>query len=314
MTLSAQTSPLALSRTTWTSAKRPRPTTARTSKSWRHGCRACSSAIASATVETDTRTKRAFSTLPEKLSEKNSCHVGGETDQCKYTAVMMSHSTCILYSTSKITLQPTGCGSVLYFFFWHDVTSHFQKCKEKNYSDITLKKTVAAVLKPQKHALATVPLLSTVTTTILTKQNINKHNKICLTTLQSVCLHLLTKFATLCIFMSSGEVHSWYRINRASRSCSRPTVHAACCPHRLTRPWGQRINTGKGNQVQALTAVGINMHKAIRMYSDGESGLFLYLKHLVEPRAAAGDRLQGGRRRSQVALTHVFKLQHGFWT
>lgn len=82
-----------------------------------------------------------------------------------------------------------------------------------------------------------------------------------------MCLHLLTKFATLCIFMSSGEVHSWYRINRASRSCSRPTVHAACCPHRLTRPWGQRINTRKGNQLQTLTAVGINMHTAIQMYS-----------------------------------------------
>lgn len=41
---------------------------------------------------------------------------------------------------------------------------------------------------------------------------------------------------------------------------------------------------------------------------------FLYLEHLVEMRAAAGDGVCGGRLRPQASLTHVFELQHCFLT
>lgn len=57
MTFRAQTSPVAFSLTTWTSAKWPRPTTARTSKSLRQGCRSCSSETTSETVSEDTHKK-----------------------------------------------------------------------------------------------------------------------------------------------------------------------------------------------------------------------------------------------------------------
>lgn len=42
--------------------------------------------------------------------------------------------------------------------------------------------------------------------------------------------------------------------------------------------------------------------------------ILLYLKHLVESRAAAGDGIHRGRQRFQASLTHVFELQHGFLT
>ena len=88
--------------------------------------------------------------------------------------------------------------------------------------------------------------------------NIKQRN---FTHVQIICLHFLTKFATWCIFISSGEVHSWYRSSSASRNSSRPTVHPPCCPHRLTRPWGQYINTGKGSHLLTVNVADFELYK-----------------------------------------------------
>lgn len=134
-------------------------------------------------------------------------------------------------------------------------------------------------------------------------------NRRCSTLGWNVHLHLLTKFATCCIFIRSGDVHSWYRSSRASRNSSRPRVPALCCPHRLTRPWGEAQRQGMNYQQQGK----LDCWRRRTFPMSAVKTPRLYLEHLIESRAAAGDWVQRGRRRPQVSLAHVFELQHGFF-
>lgn len=119
------------------------------------------------------------------------------------------------------------------------------------------------------------------------------------------CLHLLTKFATLWIFISAGEVHSLYSISRASRNSSRPTVHPPCCPHRLTRPWQWQTSKKKFRAVVDILYGPVACLGNILQR--------VYLKHLIEPWATDGDWVQR-RKWRLVSLANVFKLQHGVLT
>lgn len=104
--------------------------------------------------------------------------------------------------------------------------------------------------------------------------------------------------------MSSGELHSWYSSSRASRKSSRPTLHPPCCPHRLTRPWGHKH---RKEEVSHWQLIWLFLRTVTYFVA-------LYLKHLIESWAAAGDGVRGPRQRFQVPLTHVFELQHDFLT